>query len=485
MENPKSQPPISPPINQTPLQTVSNPQIRLFWLRNKLVLILFVAAILIVVAVGVYVLLFMKQKNSTLVDRNALTNSSNQGTTLTGCSLTGQSATGIATTIVQTKFTNSTEPVDTYSDKTQEIVARVLNTSPFVVEVFDMQNQTNDVIGSLGIQEGMFVDTGEKDKLSQLKFNDIITANLYGFTYASVELAFGTAIKDIQKIDNPNYFNSPNVFANRSGTLLRYTPSNTNSNGFLLVFNDGKVFYRDNNNNTFTDKTLSASELNDILKQFAVVNFDKLSTDFETSLYSPMLVLACNRYQKIPLTGNLSNVQPIIAELDKVIDSYRSNAKYSISYNKKYVIKDWQYSSIVQLDQANNISFRQQNKDKLSKIKPSPGFYKEVQDFNTFYRYGGKLYGVYFGSCVDGTAGTWACFGAEELTSQTTGGRRYNIWPSELSVKLKDISPSGADIPIEEYKAHKDFYDKLLTWDDNLLFLDGDMLYQRLSVSLR
>ena len=85
---------------------------------------------------------------------------------------------------------------------------------------------------------------------------------------------------------------------------------------------------------------------------------------------------------------------------------------------------------------------------------------------------------------MDGSAGTWGCFGAEELKTEDSGGRNYKIWPQELSVRLKDVPAGGTKIQEEEYSAHKDFYDTLLTWNDNLLFLEGDYLYQRLWVSL-
>lgn len=450
---------------------------------KRILIAAFILVLLVVTSVSAYLVLGGKRTNLTF---RQPTSTLNQNANLDGCSLTGQSATGSPLKVVETKFTNSAQPIDISSDSNQQIIARVLNTSPFVLEILDMKTQPGHVFDSLGLQEGMFVDVGEKSRLSQLKFNDLITGDLYGFTYASVELAMGTAIKNIQKVDEATYFNtSPNSFANRSGTLIRYAPANTNSNGFLLIFNDGKVFYRDNNNNIFTDKTLTNSELDNILKQFSLVSFDKIPTDYEASLYSPSLVLVCNRYQKVNLKEEVSNLNPVLHSLDAVIQSYQANAKYTLTYDKKFTIKDWQYVSIVPLDQANNISFRQQNKERLSKMKPSAELSKEVEDFNTYYRYDGKLYGVYFGSCVDGSAGTWGCFGAEELKNQNQGGRRYNIWPTELSTKLKDVSRSGTDISKEEYQNHKDFYDKLLTWDDNLLFLEGDFLYKRLSLSLR
>jgi hypothetical protein len=398
-----------------------------------------------------------------------------------GCAVSNQSATGSVINLIETRYTNDLQAIDLYTDESQKITARVLNESPFIIEIYET-GSSDYIFDDYGIQENMFVDFSEKNSLSLLKFNDIITADLYKFTYASTELAIGTAIKNIKKVDKIDGI-SENPFANRSGTLIRYRPSNTNSNGILLIFNDGRVFYRDSNNNIFTDKTLTKMEIDQVLKSFSSVNFDNIATDYNVSLYEPSLLLVCNRYQKIQVKG-AANLDPVIAELDKIIESYRSSAEYTLEYDKKYLIKDWQYSSIVPLNQANVTTFRQQNRERLSQINPSAELLKEVEELTTYYRDESKFYGVYFGSCVDGTTGSWACFGANELKTKNPGSRYYDIWPTKLSIKLKDVPREGISISSEEYNAHKDFYDRLLAGNSNLLFLEGDYLYQRLSVSL-
>ena len=446
---------------------------------NSKIIIISVLVGLVVLAVAGYVCYRYSQsaKNTALPPGKEQVS-----TTKTGCSLSGQTAEGKILGGIETKFTNL--PSD--AEKGGEIIARVLNNEPFIVEVLDSKPYPPYVFDGLGIQEGLFISHSEKDKIQSLKFNDIISGNLYGFTYASVELAFGTAIKDIKKIDGQiSYFSgSPNPFANRSGTLIRYTPTTTNGNGFILIFNDRKVFYRDNNNNIFADKQLTEEELGDLLKLFSQTKFNDIASEFSVPHYYPSLSLICNRHQPIPLNQNSSNLKLITDKLDSIIGSYRSGATQKLTYNKKYTIKNWEYESIVPLDEANKITFKQENKARLSQMKPSESLKKEVDEFNAYYRYEGKIYGVYFGSCVDESAGTWGCFGAEELRAEVSGGRHYRIWPQELSVKLKDVNTSGTTIPKEDYLARKDFYDTLLTWNDNLLFLEGDYLYQRLWVSL-
>lgn len=462
--------------NSIPPENFSEPRKRM---NSKIIIISVLTGLVLLVATGYA---FYRYSQS---DKNANLSPNNQeqvSATKTACSLSGQMAQGKILGGTETKFTNL--PSDT--EKSGEIIARVLNTDPFIVEVLDSKPYPSYVFDGLGIQEGLFISQSEKDKIQSLKFNDIISGNLYGFTYASVELAFGTAIRDIKKIDGQiSYFSgSPNPFANRSGTLIRYTPTTTNSNGFILIFNDKKVFYRDNNNNIFADKQLTEKELEDLLALFSQTKFNDIASDFSVSRYSPSLSLICNRYQLIPLNQNSSNLKPITDKLNSIIDSYRSEATRKLTYNKKYTIKNWEYDSIVPLDEANKITFRQENKTRLSQMKPSESLKKEVDEFNTYYRYKEKIYSVYFGSCVDGSAGTWGCFGAEELKTEVSGGRHYKIFPQELSVKLKDVSAGGTKVSKEEYLAHKDFYDTLLTWQDNLLFLEGDYLYQRLWVSL-
>lgn len=447
-------------------------------LNPKLITTLAVVGLLVLSTIGYT----FYRYSQTQKDTAFFNNQEQVATTKSVCSSSGQSVQGKILGGIETKFTNL--PSD--AEKGGEIIARVLNTEPFIVEILDSKPFPSYIFDGLGIQEGLFVSQSEKSKIPSLKFNDTISANLYGFTYASVELAFGTALKDIKKIEGQvNYFsNSPNPFAKQNGTLIRYTPTTTNSNGFMLIFNDRKVFYRDNNNNIFPDKQLTEQELRDLLKLFSRAGFNDIGSDFSVSRHSPSLSLICNRYQPISLDKNVSQVKPITDKLDSIINNYRSQATQKLTYNKRYTVKDWEYESIIPLDEANKITFRQENKARFSQIKPSESLKKEVDDFNTYYRYKGKIYGVYFGSCVDGSAGTWGCFGAEELKMEVSGGRHYKIWPSELSVKLKNVSTKGIIIPKEDYLAHKDFYDTLLTWNNNLLFLEGDYLYQRLWVSL-
>lgn len=461
--------------NPIPPENFLEPKKRM---SSKIIIISVLVGLVVLAATGYGFYRYLKSAKKTALSPG----NERVSTTKTSCSLSGQKTEGKVLGGTETKFTNL--PSD--AEKGGEVIARVLNTDPFIVEVLDSKPYPSHVFDGLGIQEGLFVSQSEKDKIQSLKFNDIISANLYGFTYASVELAFGTVLKDIKKIEGQvNYFTSaPNPFANQNGTLIRYTPTTTNSNGFILIFNDRRVFYRDNNNNVFTDKQLTELELDDLLKLFSQAEFNNIGSDFSVSRYSPSLSLICNRYQPISLDKNTSQIKSITDKLDSIINSYQSQAIQKLTYNKRYAIKDWEHVSIVPLDEANKTTFRQENKARLSQIKPSESLKKEAEDFNTYYRYKGKIYSVYFGSCVDGSAGTWGCFGAEELKTEVSGGGRYKIWPSELSVQLKNVSANGAVIPKEDYLAHKDFYDTLLTWNDNLLFLEGDYLYQRLWVSL-
>jgi len=467
---------ISPQINPAPPENLPEPKKQI---NLKMIVISVFVGLVVLVATGYAVFRYSQSdKNVTL----PLDTKEQVSAAKTACSLSGQMVQGKIVGGTETKFTNL--PSD--AEKDGEIIARVLNTEPFIVEVLDSKPYPSYIFDGLGIQEGLFVSQSEKGKIQSLKFNDVISGNHYGFTYASDELAFGTAIKDIKKIDGQiNYFSgSPSPFANRSGTLIRYTPTTTNSNGFILIFNDRKVFYRDNNNNIFADKQLTEKELEDLLQLFSQTKFNDIASNFSVSRYFPSLSLICNRYQPISLNQNSSNLKLITDKLDSIIDSYRSEATRKLTYNKKYIIKSWEYESIVPLDEANKITFRQENKARLSQLKPPESLKKEVDEFNTYYLYKGKIYGVSFGSCIDGSAGTWGCFGSKELKTEVNGGRHYKIWPQELSIKLKNVGTSGTTISKENYLAHKDFYDTLLTWNDGLLFLEGDYLYQRLWVSL-
>jgi hypothetical protein len=213
--------------------------------------------------------------------------------------------------------------VDLPSDakKRGQIIARVLSVKPFVVEVLDMEPLPSYSFDHLGIDEDLFISQSEAVTLQSLQFGDIISGDIYEFIYASYELAIGKAIKDINKLEKPiRYFNdSINAFANRSGTLIRYVPVTTNSNEFLLIFNDRKMYYRNNSNITYSDKELTEAQFQDLLKLFSSTNFDAKRSDFSVSRYQPSVSLACERYQPVSLERSSSQLRIITESLDSII----------------------------------------------------------------------------------------------------------------------------------------------------------------------
>ena len=256
-------------------------------------------------------------------------------------------------TITPTKFTNLSQD----SERVGSIIARVVSIEPFIVEILDA-DLVSSYNTSLGIREDLFVSTNEKEKISSLQLFNLISAELYGFTYDAGELAFGMAITNVEEIKGePSYSNSTvDPSNNRSGVLIRYTPTTTNSNEFLIIFNDRSVYYRDNNNNIFSDRQLSNSELNEILEKFTQTNFDNLTSNPLTQRYSPSLLFLCNRHQSVVLNdSNSYDLAPILDALDEIIDTYKSEATHRLSYNQKYEVKDWVYGDIITLNSGDNL----------------------------------------------------------------------------------------------------------------------------------
>lgn len=103
------------------------------------------------------------------------------------------------------------------------------------------------------------------------------------------------------------------------------------------------------------------------------------------------------------------------------------------------------------------------------------------KDSCVLYQYKNKLYAFYLsGSCYDGTAGTWACFRATELSfakidSKTNWG--YIDWPTDLGLRLSTISKDGLDIPADEYMKHSAFYRPLLN-GSRFMYREGNYIYQ-------
>ncbi|HEU5330230.1 MAG TPA: hypothetical protein VFU78_19225 [Thermomicrobiales bacterium] len=362
------------------------------------------------------------------------------------------------------------------------IIARVLHGDPLIIEVFEERPRWSDNEMTFGVRSQLFVVRSEAPKLATLRFGELITARLYRFEYDAGELALGEAITDIAPVVGAVQYADPPAppFNNRSGTLIKYVPLPTNTSGYLLIFNDGHTIYRDRYGDSCPDMQLDRHALDALRAVFAQARFNDLASDYTVSDYDSSLLLIADRYQAVRLTADLRAVEPVTAALDTLIANCRSRATSTITYMARLTVRDWAYASLITPDSVYNTRLSPDRKAALAQVTPTPEFREELQ--HSVYRYKGKLYGVGFGSCSDGTAGTWGCFDAVEYVFGAHGPRRYWLWPQNLGIHLWDVPPGGLDLPAAEYPAHQSFYDTLFASEDSVYYLEGEFLYQRVIV---
>lgn len=450
--------------------------------RTGLAFVPVILIVLAVIAVGVF--FYLDTKDST-----SLNNSDKQ---IADCSISGQSGSSqLNNKQRKTAFINISSESDR-SDYLGEVIARVLSTEPFIVEVKDIKPFPPSGYGDFGINKELFLDDSEKNHILTLKFGDVISAKLYGFIYyPPVEPAYGKALMEVKKITgNADHFNtSPtSPFGNKSGILVRYVPKSTFGNEALIIFNDGGVYYQDNNNNLIKNRSINKQTLNELLSEFAKSNFDSIPSDFSGRA---SLSLICNRYQEVSLNdNNLPKIKNISSYLDKIITNIRDESTYKLTYQEKLKVKKWEYSSFAPLGPSDIDSRIISSEEVISwlslvKAKPPENLTSEIGD--TLYIENEKIYEVqpsciYALSKFKGMPLGDAC--SPERRGSYAKNWRYKVWPQGLGVALKDISLSGVILAKAEYLAHKDFYNSLLRWESNLFFLEGDYIYRQLQVSL-
>jgi hypothetical protein len=304
------------------------------------------------------------------------------------------------------------------------VIARVLHSDPLIIEVFEEHPRWSDSEVTFGVRPQLFVARSEAPKLATLRFGELITARLFRFEYDAGELALGEAITDIEPVVGAVQYADPPAlpFNNRSGTLIKYVPLPTNNSGYLLVFNDGHTIYRDRYGGSCSDMHLDRHALDALLAVFAQARFNDLASDYTVSRYDSSLLLIGDRYQAVRLTAGLRAVEPVTAALDTLIADCRSRATSTITYMARLTVRDWAYASLITPHSVYNTRLSPDRKAALAQVTPTPEFREEVQ--HSVYRYKGKLYGVEFGACPDGTAGTWGCFNAVEYVFGAHGPRR-------------------------------------------------------------
>jgi hypothetical protein len=366
------------------------------------------------------------------------------------------------------------------------VIARVHSVEPFTIEVLDDLKQKDEIL----YYPRPFIKPSKysADDLKGLQSGDVILADTYSHLYDASELALGTGIKNIKKLNR-----RARVRYAMKGILLYYAPVRNSPNSYLTIYRDGIVLCHGMPGNEMANKHLTEAKLNRLKSAYFAGQINHISSDTSITEYGPGLFLLIDRNQRLDVKNPSARLQGFLARLDSMIESYIQSATYRIRYIKRVAIKDWVYAEILPLDLAggeNGDVYLNQNIERLSRIKASPAFFKEAEDYDrgegNFYRYKGKLYSFTFGACTDKPTGSWSCVRVAELPYGRLRDNYwgYTEWPNHLGVRLSAVPQQGLDIPKTEYYKHREFYTSLL-WGSRFRYREGDCLFLGVQVNYR
>ena len=267
------------------------------------------------------------------------------------CALTGQKAAAPARDAAQTPVVS--HPVSVFFEGRAlrfKVIARVVQTSPLVIEMLDSLDQTLDrnmkvvaqdqsggtdpsVCG--GPQPVEAVDLASKPVVSSLQFNDIVTGSVIlnrDATKPDSPLDARPVLTDVRKASAPvPLFHRAPVQApctNRSGRLVVYEGP---VDGELTeVYNDGAILHRNAAYLTFTRERLSGADLSALMTLFRDVNFDEVPPTLPRPDYTtrPTITLIAARYQNVAAPAGDARLAPLRKRLDDLAAAAMSHSQY-------------------------------------------------------------------------------------------------------------------------------------------------------------
>jgi hypothetical protein len=415
-----------------------------------------------------------------------------------------------------------------------DIIARVLSSSPLLLEVLDFQDQlvdrsnvrlAKDVrVGqhpaACGIVRVDAVDLKSERTLSALRFDDVITAR---WMYKRNErkpadfFAATPVLTDVRRITEPiPYFHSTpphDSCANRSGRLVIYHGPVVD---LVTVFNDGSIHYRNALSRVFSRERLSATELADLLKAFGSANFDQMpgSIPATGSAEQSTVTLLGARYQNVSIEGREAALASLVRRMEDLAARATAHTQFVLTTGRKtkITILDWPYPQVALADfrdvkSRGNVAAMQERlpDDFLKKLpltRAASGFDQDPNRY-VYFLQAEKLYRV---------SGNPACRGDEpncktiqsldvaevqspeaalkatrldyRIPGSLLGARPSGyLWSTGMGVRLGAVPSQGTIVGKDEYEAHKPVYFEMLKAKaSGLNFIEEGFLYEQVKL---
>jgi hypothetical protein len=447
------------------------------------------------------------------------------------CAATGQQPAAPAYDELQIGLTAQPRPAFRNNATEQvAIIARVLMTSPLVLEVLDFQHQLLDAnlqtmsrdasIGrfpaTCGIVRVESVDLRSKAAWSTLQFNDLVTAR---WMYKRNErkpadfFAATLVLTGLRKVSEPiPYFHSTPLHescSNRSGRLVIYQGPVVDR---VIVFNDGSISYRNALFRDFTQERLSSTELTELLKAFGAANFDQLPANIPAAdaTEQSTLTLLGARYQNVSIEGRESALAPLVRRMDDLAARATARTQLVLTAGKKTRITtlDWPYAQIplagfrerktVRTDPAMQERVADDFLGKLPLTRPPRGFADDpnrhvyVLDGGKLFRVTGNpecraeeptcrtFYGLDVAEVVDAESALKATHLDYRIPGSLLGARPSGyLWSADMGMKLSAVPTAGIVISKAEYDKHTPLYFEILKAKaSGLNFVDDGFFYE-------
>ena len=347
-----------------------------------------------------------------------------------------------------------------------DFIARVLGTSPLVLDVLDSRwlsiDRTMKVVrddtfggtdpGTCGGAVVAPVTSDVKSVEATLAFNDIVTGTWMmqrDPADPATTLVGGPVITAIRKAAAPPpYFHpeprTPNC-RNRSGRLIEYRSPNGER---LIIFNDGGIQYFTRTLQTFDRYTLSGEELAQVLDAFRTASFDSLTAidDKLAQMSSSTLTLIAARHQAVHVDPRDARLAPILNVLKAVGTRATSEARLVLRTGAARTIEPQEAAGAMDLMAAIRLAA-----SRTLVLVDRP----------------------------DGTRGSGPVDPEKSPELVHLAAGPTFLWPGNVGLNLADISTEGRVISPDEFEKHKMVFTALTKARfTGLTLIEGNRLYE-------
>src|SRR5262249_55761279 len=190
------------------------------------------------------------------------------------------------------------------------VVARVLSTEPFRVEILEDPHGTlREARSQTAVYKPHPIITPiseSSDEVKDLRYRDIVTASVGFALTGETELGSQSTFGNIRRVTPPRAKQY-----NTRGFLIYYRPVRNRPQSYLTIYRDGTVLCHDRQGNEMRHRRLSSSDRTRLIRTAEDAHLDRLVSDERLDEHAPGLILSVTKYQQFRLTNPLPAVKSL------------------------------------------------------------------------------------------------------------------------------------------------------------------------------